>query len=464
MSVHPASGALALGARVAERERVLQRFMDAEHDRLARAAHDLARAFARGATLIAWGPGRAATDAAHVAVEFMHPVIVGKRALPALALTNDPTRASNLGLLARGGDVALGLAHSDGTPALATWLADASARGLLTLAMVGAAPGEVRADHVFAVPSDDPIVVQEVQETAYHVLWELVHVFFEHPGLLEDACITCGDVAVEARVVGVAEGTALVEREGVRERVATELVDEPRVGERLLCHAGVALERLSPPEAPRADPDPDSASDDPTAFLYPFLEADERDLGSVMADARASTLRKGAEVVALRGSIDLDAVEACAREARERLERGGRLVAFGNGGSSTDAQDAAADCLAAGWPALALTNDPATVTAVANDVGFDNVFARQLIALGRADDVALAISTSGSSPNVLAGLEEARRRGMLTCAMVGYDGGRLRDLPWLDHLFVVPGDHIPRLQEAHATIYHLLLHAIGGRP
>jgi D-sedoheptulose 7-phosphate isomerase len=122
------------------------------------------------------------------------------------------------------------------------------------------------------------------------------------------------------------------------------------------------------------------------------------------------------------------------------------------------------DCLARGWPAIALTNDAATITAVGNDVGYDKVFARQLIPLARAEDVALAISTSGSSPNVIAGLEEAHRRHLLTCAITGYDGGRLRELPWLDHLFVAPSDYIPRLQEAHATVYHLLLEAIGDRP
>jgi D-sedoheptulose 7-phosphate isomerase len=168
-------------------------------------------------------------------------------------------------------------------------------------------------------------------------------------------------------------------------------------------------------------------------------------------------------VTALRGTIDLGAVVRCGEAIRARLERGGRLVAFGNGGSSTDAQDVAADALARGWPAVALTNDPATVTAVGNDVGFDKVFARQLIPLARPDDVALAISTSGSSPNVLAGLEEAHRRELLTCAITGSDGGRLAELPWLDHLFVIPSDHVPRLQEAHATVYHLVLEVVGDR-
>ena len=200
-----------------------------------------------------------------------------------------------------------------------------------------------------------------------------------------------------------------------------------------------------------------------TEFLYPFLESEKTDLATIVVDAEASTVRKGMDVTMLRRTIDLGAVAACADGVRARLQRGGRLIAFGNGGSSTDAQDLAADCCTLGWPAIALNNDPATITAVGNDVGFDKVFARQLIALGRESDIAVAISTSGSSANVVAGLEEANRRRMLTCAITGYDGGRLAELAWLDHLFVVHSDYVPRLQEAHATIYHLLLEAVGSR-
>jgi D-sedoheptulose 7-phosphate isomerase len=419
----------------------------------------MARAFSHGGTLIAFGTGAAATDAAHVAVEFMHPVIVGKRALPALAPPSDPTGATGLAQIARADDIALGIVHGARDPAVEAFLGEARRRGLLTIALAGALAEPARAtlsaavDHALVVPSADPFVVQEVHETTYHVLWELVHVFFEHPGLLEDACITCGDVGVRARVVELHDSGAVVDAGGVREDVAIDLVEGIAVGDHVLCHAGVVLERL-PVEEPA----------DPTSFLYPFLDSEETDLDAVLADVRASTLRKGADVTALRAALDVAAIRACAAAARERLVRGGRLYAFGNGGSSTDAQDVAADLLALGWPAVALTNDPATVTAVANDVGFTNVFARQLIALGGGDDVALAISTSGSSPNVVAALEEAHGRGMLTCAITGYDGGRLAQLGWLDHLFVVADDYIPRLQEAHATVYHLLVDALGARP
>ena len=214
---------------VEERERVLDSFLDAYTDQLGLACHAMARAFSAGGTLIAAGTGAAATDAAHVAVEFMHPVIVGKRALPALAAPE----------LARHGDIAVGLVHGGRDPAVEELL---GRPGLLTIALTG--PEQIDADFSFAVASADRRIVQEVHETAYHVLWELVHVFFEHPGLLADACITCGDVAVEARVIAVSNGSATIERGGVREQVAVDLVDGVTVGDTLLCHAGVALERL----------------------------------------------------------------------------------------------------------------------------------------------------------------------------------------------------------------------------
>jgi D-sedoheptulose 7-phosphate isomerase len=461
-----------VAAGIGERQAVLTAFLEAEQDHVARLCFEMARAFHHGGTLIPFGTGAAATDAAHVAVEFMHPVIVGKRALPALAPSNDPSAASGLAQLARADDIALGLIHRDSDLAVTGFLAEARRRGLLTVAFTGALGDSARGglhtevDHLLSVPSEDPFVVQEVQETTYHVLWELVHVFFEHPGLLSESCVTCGDVAVEARVVAVHNGSATIEKDGAREDVAVELVDHVAVGDLLLCHAGIALEKLAPEQSTDASPPPierDPEADDPSGFLYPFLASEEDDLDAVLSDVRASTLRKGADVSTLRAAIDLDAIDACAAMLYERLDRGGRLISFGNGGSSTDAQDVACDFLGRGWPAVALTNDPATVTAIGNDVGFDKVFARQLIPLARPDDVALAISTSGASANVLAGLQEAHRREMLTCAITGYDGGPLAELDWLDHLFIVRNDYIPRLQEAHATVYHLLLEAIGAR-
>jgi D-sedoheptulose 7-phosphate isomerase len=436
-----------LEAQLDQRERAVRAFFEAEEERLARACHEMARAFARGGLLIPYGTGPAATDAAHVAVEFMHPVIVGKRALPAISPANDPTRSP---LAPRAVDIALGLEHDGPDPQVRAFLDDARRQGCLTIAMTADEPPPC--DFGFAVPSDSATVAQEVQETAYHMLWELVHVFFEHPGLLDDACITCGDVAVEAQVVAVTGSTAVIEKDGAREEVAVELIEDVAVGDTLLCHAGVALERVAR----------GSGAAEATGFLYPFLEREERNVGQVLADVRESIRQKAADVIALRRMIDRGRIESAASEVRARLEAGARLITFGNGGSSTDAQDMAADFAAAGWPALALNNDVATITAVGNDVGYENVFSRQLIALARPGDVAVAISTSGSSRNVIAALDEARRREMVTVGITGYDGGEMARMDRLDHIFVAHGDYIPRLQEVHATIYHLLLKAVGN--
>jgi D-sedoheptulose 7-phosphate isomerase len=125
--------------------------------------------------------------------------------------------------------------------------------------------------------------------------------------------------------------------------------------------------------------------------------------------------------------------------------------------------DAVADFVSApeafGWPArpaLDLTADTAIITAIANDIGPEAIFARQIIAYGRTGDVLLALSTSGNSLSVLDGLAEARRRGLVTIALVGYDGGRIAAEALADHVVVTPSQHIPRIQEAQATAYHML--------
>jgi D-sedoheptulose 7-phosphate isomerase len=140
------------------------------------------------------------------------------------------------------------------------------------------------------------------------------------------------------------------------------------------------------------------------------------------------------------------------------------LLAFGNGGSSTDAQDVVHTFVdprpgARPLPALGLTNDVAAVTALSNDVSFEVVFARQVRAFGRPGDVALALSTSGGSPNVLAGLEEADRAGMVTVGMAGYGGGPMARLAAVQHMFAVPSSSVHRVQEVQTTLYHLLWEA-----
>lgn len=211
--------------------------------------------------------------------------------------------------------------------------------------------------------------------------------------------------------------------------------------------------------------------------LYPFLHPPVRDAGAsldALLDAvRRSTLDKAAEVVALRNAMleeHAELLEAAAGAMAARFAAGGKLVAFGNGGSATDADDAAADCLAPpvpGWralPALSLPADHATISAVANDVGIDSVFVRQLIAVGEAGDIALAISTSGSSTNIVAGLAEAKRRGMLTVAFTGYDGGTMARDGSVDFCFVARCDFVPRIQEGHATLWHTLLELVQRSP
>jgi D-sedoheptulose 7-phosphate isomerase len=173
-----------------------------DSDRVARVCQDMAVRFHHGGKLILFGNGSAGTDAAHIAVEFMHPAIVGKRALPALAVSNDATAitgvATREGFIeifahqvrhwAAPGDIALGISPDGRCLDVLRGLDAASAMGLLTIALTGGNSGSIRRnpaiEHVLTVRSTDPAVVKEVHVTTYHVLWELVHVFLEHPGLL----------------------------------------------------------------------------------------------------------------------------------------------------------------------------------------------------------------------------------------------------------------------------------------
>lgn len=203
-------------------------------------------------------------------------------------------------------------------------------------------------------------------------------------------------------------------------------------------------------------------------FLYPPNDAHGA-LDNALAEARSSTLQKCGDTTALRRQLVAEYAEQMVDAAiamADAFRAGGTLFAFGNGGSATDAQDAAVDCMVApveSWralPAVALCNDIGVVTGVANDVGFDSVFSRQIIALGRAGDIALGITTSGSSRNVLAGLVEARKRGMLTVALVGYDGGAVASDHLADYCFIARLEYVPRIQEGHATVWHTLLELV----
>jgi phosphoheptose isomerase len=144
----------------------------------------------------------------------------------------------------------------------------------------------------------------------------------------------------------------------------------------------------------------------------------------------------------------------------DAFRRGGMLLLFGNGGSASDAQHVSAELVGrfqrerAGLPAIALTTDTSILTSVANDDGFDRVFVRQIEALGRAGDVALGISTSGGSPNVLAALEAARAKGLNTIALTGKDGGAVGRAAAI-HVNV-PAQSTARVQEVHRTLLHII--------
>ena len=198
--------------------------------------------------------------------------------------------------------------------------------------------------------------------------------------------------------------------------------------------------------------------------LYPFLYAGATDLAAVLADAQASTVAKAHEAMDLRAVVcarSSELIAACAADAAARFAAGGRLLTFGNGGSATDAQQIATLFLYPGGdapplPAIGLASDPAVLTALSNDIGVDVVFARQIAAFGRPGDIALGLSTSGNSPNLLSAFDEASRRGLMTIGIAGYDGGKMAELDSLDYLFVAPSASIHRIQEAQTTIYHVL--------
>jgi D-sedoheptulose 7-phosphate isomerase len=201
-----------------------------------------------------------------------------------------------------------------------------------------------------------------------------------------------------------------------------------------------------------------------SGFLYPFLGRAKQGTANLVAEVASSILMKAHDDAQLREQVAREEAEQISNTAvaiHERLRRGGKIIVFGNGGSATDANDFAIDCVLppAGYqsiPAVSLSLEPANITAVANDIGTDAIFLRQLIAQARAEDVAIGISTSGGSRNIIAALEEARKRNMLTVALLGYDGGEIKRKRLADCPVVVNCDYIPRIQEVQASIYHVL--------
>ncbi|WP_433226752.1 SIS domain-containing protein [Microtetraspora malaysiensis] len=256
--------------------------------RVAEACQAMADRFRRGGKLIVFGNGGAGADAAHIAVEFMHPVTVGKRALPALALSNDAATMTAIGIReglaetfahqlahwAAPHDIALGISRDGRCANVLRALRTAADRGLLTVALLGDVPpppqGEsprIDADHVLLARSTDPAVVKEIHVTAYHLLWELAHLFLEHPAAQQpagdtqphtqpwpvaaeqrppacgDTCTTCADQATPATVVQLLHGGLALADTGTgtgTEEISVALVDAA-VGDTVLVHAGEAI-------------------------------------------------------------------------------------------------------------------------------------------------------------------------------------------------------------------------------
>jgi len=366
-----------------ERNRIANAFFSEEAGRLAIACRDMADRFLRGGRLLAFGCGPYATDAQHVSVEFVHPVIVGKKALPALdlSLLYKPW----LEAIVCRDDIVMGFGPPEGDPGVWRALEFARARHAMTFAL----PGQ-DADYAVPSPTSHPFIHQELTEMLYHTLWETVHVFLEH------------------RPMGLDTGDA--------------------------------------------------------GFLYPFLGSQEQPTENLLGEVAASIALKVQDDERLRAQVAAEQSEAMVQTAQaiwQAVQSGGRLFLFGNGGSATDANDWAIDCVSPpeGYqpvPAVSLALEPANITAVANDVGVEVVFLRQLIAQVRPGDVAIGISTSGGSRNIVAALEEARKRKLVTVALLGYDGGEILRRGLADFPLTVPSDYIPRIQEVQASIYHII--------
>ena len=383
------SAAVQIETRLLARNPLFRDFFAREATRLAEAAREMSERFLRGGRLLAFGRGPYATDAQHVSVEFVHPVIVGKRALPALDLST--CFRPWLEAIVTGDDIVMGFGPPEGDAEVSGALDFAHRRGAMTFAL----PGRTGS---YAIPAhtSDPFLHQELIEILYHTLWESVHVFFERRELGHDA------------------------------------------GQ--------------------------------SAFLYPFLGQQKQGADDATSEVAHSIQMKAADDADLRERVaaeESDRILAAASAISECVRRGGKLILFGNGGSATDANDWAIDCVAppqgfSPIPAVSLAMEPANISAIANDVGTELVFLRQFIAHARPHDVAVGISTSGGSKNIIMALEEARKRKMLTVALLGYDGGEILRRGLADFPIVVRSDYIPRIQEVQASVYHVIREAMEG--
>jgi D-sedoheptulose 7-phosphate isomerase len=380
-----------LTRQLSDRNQISRQFFEREADRLAWACQEMARRFSRGGRLLAFGTRSGVTDAQHVAVEFVHPVVVGKRALPAHDLS---IRYSQwLAALVQPGDIVMAFDPTGSDPDIERAIAAANEGGALTFGLSSPA-GRYSIDPI----DDDPFIHQEVVEILYHVLWETVHVFLEHMPIGHD--------------VGAA------------------------------------------------------------GFLYPFLGTTVQETSGLVPQVASSIRSKARADEGLRAAVADqagDTIVSAVRAMQQRIAVGGKVLLLGNGGSATDATDWALDCIDSpkGYPpiaALSLAADAPTMSAIANDVGQESTFVRQVIALAQPNDVIIAITTSGGSANVVAALIEARRRHLLTIGLAGYDGGEIARRQLADFTIVVPSDYIPRIQEVHASVYHVMTDLLAAIP
>jgi len=375
--------------RLLERNCVFEEFFQREAVRLAEACREMSERFLRGGRLLAFGRGPYATDAQHVSVEFVHPVIVGKRALQALDLSI--LFGPWLRTILRPEDIVMGFGPPEGDSAVWAALQEAHTHDAMTFALPG-----MEGSYAVQAATEDPFMHQEMIEILYHTLWETVHVFFEHRELGHD--------------VGASE------------------------------------------------------------FLYPFLGREKQGTDDLVGEVANSIQMKVHDDAELRARIaheQSEIISSTALAIEDRLQRGGKLILVGNGGSATDANDWAIDCVLPppGYravSAVSLSLEPANITAVANDEGTEVIFLRQLIAQARPEDVAIGISTSGGSRNIIMALEEARKRDLLTVALLGYDGGEILRRGIADFPIVVHCDYIPRIQEVQASIYHIIRELMEG--
>ncbi len=331
---------------------------------LATAALDLARVFASGGRLVVTAPGRH-DHAQHIAVEFIHPAVVGARSLPAVASDLDD------------------LEHLVGVDD----------------ALVVIAPHQAiehRLPNAALVLTTEPTATEPELVHWYHVLWELVQIGLEHPGLTG--------------------GTA-------------------------------------------------ARGGDSTSFLYPFLDASESsevDLLEAMRNSASAKERESDGLSARAVGANEAQLNAAAQAIESCKHNGGTVHTMGNGGSSCDAARLARMLRARGVRATSLAADPAVLTALANDLGVDRIFARQVEASVRPGDVIMVFSTSGASPNLLAAIDLDVAAGVTTIASAGYDGGALADHGAVDHCLTVDSTSVHRIQEAQGVLIDQICARLGA--